>query len=169
MSARAKLIPEIQIVIAVSKEAEKEDFYELAKRLGHHAATVLTKEHRAQMTGLEAIANGTLKRSDVLDYVKKQIGRLTVKEWRQPCSDDQLDPQTGFGERLLHVLERDLATRAGRVCQELGIGEKTEEGRQLRRRVHLLLMRQFIRSMVAHYEFRSTLMASRKELNAFSE
>ncbi|MBE3567000.1 MAG: hypothetical protein IMW90_14870 [Thermogemmatispora sp.] len=168
MSTKAKAIPEIQIVIAVSKEADRPDFYELAERLGYHAAVVLKKDHRSQMTGLEAIVNGTLKRSDVLDYVKKQIGRLTMKEWRLPCSDDQLDPQTGFGERLLRVLEQDLAARADRVCQELGIGEKTEEDRQLRRRVHLSLMRQFIHSMVAYYEFCS-MMKGHKELEAFTE
>ncbi|WP_052887896.1 hypothetical protein [Thermogemmatispora carboxidivorans] len=166
MSTKVKAIPEIQIVIAVSKEADRPDFYELAERLGYHAAVALKKEHRSQMTGLEAIVNGTLKRSDVLDYVKKQIARFDY--WCLPLKDDKADPQTGFGERLLRVLEQDLAARTDKVCQELGIGEKTEEDRQLRRRVHLSLMRQFIRSMVAHYEFRSA-MEGRKELKTFTE
>ncbi|WP_376796461.1 hypothetical protein [Thermogemmatispora sp.] len=161
MSPKAKALSEMQIVIAVSKEAEKEDFYDLAQRLGYHAAVALKKEHRSQMTGLEAIANGTLKRSDVLDYVKKQIAR--IKEWREPSRNDESDSQTGFGERLLRVLEQDLAARAARLCQELGIGEKTEEDRQLRRRLHLLLMRQFIQSMVAQYEFRSAMVGGREE------
>nr|BBH94809.1 hypothetical protein KTA_30080 [Thermogemmatispora argillosa] len=166
MSTKAKAIPESQLVIAVSKEADKPDFYDLAERLGYHAAIALKKEHRSQMTGLEAVANGTLKRSDVLDYVKKQIARFGY--WRLPSHNDEIDPQTGFGERLLLVLEQDLAKRADRVCQELGIGEKTEEDRQLRRHVHLLLMRQFIRSMVAHYEFRS-MVEGHKEVEAFME
>ncbi|MBX5458966.1 MAG: hypothetical protein IRZ31_18890 [Thermogemmatispora sp.] len=164
MSTKAKALSEMQIVLAVSKEVDKEDFYELAERLGYHAAVVLKKVHRSQMTGLEAIVNGTLKRSDVLDYVKKQIGRL--EEWRKPCSGDQLDPQTGFGERLLQALEQNLGDRADRLCRELGIGEKTEESRQLRRRLHLLLMRQFIHSMVAHYEF---MEKETRDLDAFVE
>ncbi|RAQ96013.1 hypothetical protein [Thermogemmatispora tikiterensis] len=166
MSTRANALSETQIALAVSREADKKDFYELAERLGHYAAVVLQKEHRSQMTGLEAVVNGTLKRSDVLDYVKKQIGRLD--EWRKPCSDDQRDPQTGFGERLLQALGGDLGDRAGRLCEELGVDEETEEGRQLRRRLHLLLMRRFIRSMVAHYEWRS-IMEKTRLLDAFVE
>ncbi len=56
--------------------------YEKAIELGDHAAEAFEglnknerRRHRSQMTGLENIAETTLKVSDVLNYIKKQTAR----------------------------------------------------------------------------------------------
>jgi len=135
--------PELKIIREVSDQAE--NFYNEAVKLGDHAATTLRASHRSQMTGLENIAESTFKTSDVLDYVKKQTARFSY--WRQTVPDSQ---EMGFGERLKNILEGDLARRRDTICgdKKLNIQDMQE-----RRRVHLLLMRQFIRQMVVEYEY----------------
>lgn len=56
--------------------------------------------------------------------------------------------------RLKKYLETDLKNRAGEICREqLHRGSDGEEDQRELRRIHLLLMRQFIRQMVIQYEF----------------
>ena len=47
----------------------------------------------------------------------------------------------------------------GIICKKpsLEIGDESEEDQKERRRIHLLLMRQFIRQMVVEYEFEVNL------------
>ncbi len=69
------------IILRVNEQAEQ--FYDKSEELGTLAAQSFLEEHRrerrerhrAQMTGLENIAETTLKATDVLDYIKKQIAR----------------------------------------------------------------------------------------------
>jgi hypothetical protein len=126
---------EMKIIREVNIQAEA--LYEEAKKLGEQAADVLGKDHRAQLTGLENIAESAFKTSDIFDYVKRQTARH--EEWRKG----------GFGKKLIDTLETELASKRKGICGGLKIGEKTDEGR----RIHLLLIRQFIRQMVVHYEF----------------
>ncbi len=161
-------IPEMKIIIEVSNQAE--NFYGDAVKLGDHAGYAFRESrgsstknrHRAQMTGLENVAESTLKISDVLDYIKKQTARS--EQWRKKLLDnnDPNRPQSErqpFGERLRRYLEVDLAARRDGICSDkrLNVGNKTDAERQLRRRIHLLLIRQFIRQMVVQYEYRITL------------
>lgn len=138
---------EMQIVREVSIEAE--DFYEDAVKLGDHAASTLEVRHRSQMTGLENIAESTFKTSDVFDYIKKQTARFS--HWRQPFSEPKNSNQ-GFGERLKAYLEGELVEKLDNVCKRLGIGDSYKD-KQERRHIYLLLIRQFVRSMVVEYEY----------------
>jgi hypothetical protein len=144
---------EMKIIREVSNQAEY--FYADAVKLGDHAALTLKASHRSQMTSLETIAESTLKTTDVFDYVKKQTARFPY--WRQPAED----ANEGFGVRLKKYLEGSLAERRDIICdQRLNIGKQTEDEQQERRRIHLLLMRQFIRQMVTQYEYAVSIDSS---------
>jgi hypothetical protein len=143
---------EMQIIREVNIQAE--NFYEDALQLGQHAAYALKKNHRAQMTGLENIANSALKVSDILDYIKRQTARFP--SWRQSFpqpEDADENAKKAFGERLRHYLESTLIGKRNAICKRLNIADKTDEERDWRRRVYLLLIRQFLRQMVIHYEY----------------
>lgn len=148
---------EMKIIREVSNQAEI--FYEDAVKLGTHAASALKASHRAQMTGLETIAESTLKTSDVFDYVKKQTARFPY--WRQGFPQHE-NPNEGFGERLKNYLEVELPKRRDAICKRLDIGDKTDDHRQLRRRIHLLLIQQFIRHVVVQYEYWVTVGSERR-------
>jgi hypothetical protein len=153
--------PEMKIIREVSIEAE--DFYEQAVSLGDHAAEALKARHRSQMTGLENIAESTFKTSDVFDYIKKQTARFS--HWQKPFSELKNSNQ-GFGERLKNYLENDLAKRCDNVCTRLETGDSSYKEKQERRHIYLLLIRQFIRSMVVEYEYQVNVgpkVNSRKE------
>ncbi len=132
-------IDEMKIIREVNIQAEA--FYEEANALGDHAAEAFGEKHRSQITGLENIAESSFKTSDIFDYIKRQSARH--EHWRK---DD-------FGKKLIEKLEIELAKRQKAICGGLRISEKTDEGRQERRRVHLLLIRQFVRQMAVEYEF----------------
>ncbi len=141
---------EMKIVREVSVQAE--GFYSDAESMGKHAAEALGGKRRAQMTGLENIAEGTLKTSDIFDYIKKQTARF--EEWRRGYTEG--DQSYGpFGLRLKDYLERNIASRRDTICGPniLNFSNQTEEGKRERQRIYLLLIRQFIRQVVAQYEF----------------
>ena len=153
--------PEMKIIREVSIEAE--DFYEQAVKLGDHAAEALKARHRSQMTGLENIAESTFKTSDVFDYIKKQTARFS--HWRQPFSELKNSNQ-GFGERLKAYLENELAERCNKVCTRLPSETSPDKEKQRHRHIYLLLIRQFIRSMIVEYEYQVNVgpkVNSRKE------
>ena len=143
MNRKMKIIREVSTQAVI--------FYNDAVGLGDHAAIALKKAHRSQMTSLENIAESTLKTTDVFDYIKKQIARYEY--WRK-SPREQRDANEGFGERLKNYLETKLPERIITVSNAVGIGNDTEEDKQERREVYLLLMRQFIRQVVVQYEYR---------------
>lgn len=110
-------------------------FYEPAQRLGSQAASNLTDKKRAQISGLESIANSALKTTDVYDYVKVRTARQ--KEWQS------------WGPALLTYLSRDLRTVRDTICRVLGIDNNDAQELE----VHLLLIREFIRQLAAQYEY----------------
>lgn len=140
---------EMKIIREVSIQAE--NFYNDAVKLGDHAAYTLKAAHRSQMTSLEGIAESTFKTSDVFDYIKKQTARFTY--WRQGFPEYK-NPELSFGERLKNYLEDELAKKRDTICgaEKLDIKDIQE-----RRRIHLLLMRQFIRQMVVQYEYQVSI------------
>ena len=148
---------DMQIIREVNDLAE--NFYEDAAQLGNHAAYALKKAHRSQMTGLENIAESAFKTSDVFDYIKRQIARLPY--WRQGFPEYKEHPDEGFGERLKKYLEDELAPKRDALCRRLEIGDKNED-RQARRRIYLLLIRQFIRQVVVHYEYQVSFENGKK-------
>jgi hypothetical protein len=152
--------PEMKIIREVSDQAE--NFYEDAIRLGDHAADALKAQHRSQMTELENIADGALKSSDIFDYIKKQSARFFY--WRQAFAEHG-DAKIGFGERLKTYLEKDMAQKLKTICdpERLNIGNSSDEDKQKRRRIYLMLIRQFIHQMVAEYEYQTSPAAKKRE------
>lgn len=138
---------EIKIIREVNNQAEL--FYEDAVKIGDHAAYALGRSHRSQLTGLENVAESALKITDIFDYIKRQTARYSY--WRTA-----FPPHTNvtFGERLRVYLEDNLAKVRDEACNVLQIGNTSDEEKQLRRRVYLLLVRQFIGQMVIEYEYR---------------
>ena len=148
---------EMKIIYEVSNQAEK--YYQDAIDLGDHAAHVLKAAHRSQMTSLENIAESTFKTSDVFDFIKKQTARFSY--WRQSMPENASTTENKkanqpFGPSLKDFLEQTLKQAADDLCvpAQLNIGNTSDKDLQERRRIHLLLIRQFIRQMVAQYEFR---------------
>jgi DNA mismatch repair ATPase MutS len=144
MNREMKIIREVHI--------QAENFYKDAVKLGDHAAYVLKAQHRSQMTNLENIAESAFKATDILDYIKKQTARFSF--WRQQFPEDK-DGNISFGERLKRYLENNLQTTLENICSpnRLNIGETIDEDKQERRRIYLLLIRQFIRQMTVEYEY----------------
>jgi len=139
---------EIKIIREVNNQAEL--FYEDAVKIGDHAAYALGRSHRSQLTGLENVADSALKITDIFDYIKRQTARYNY--WRK---DFQEQSNVAFGERLRSYLENDLAKVRDTTCDVyLKIGNASDEEKQLRRRVYLLLVLQFIGQMVIEYEYR---------------
>ena len=152
---------DMQIILEVHNQAE--NFYPDAVRLGDHAAYALKARRRSQMTGLENLAESAFKVSDILDYIKRQTARSV--EWQQTLPTDMAEGGAltgndetaglGFGQRLKRYLEVELLRKRDTVCSRLSIEDDNEENRKLRRRVYLLLIRQFLRQVVIEYEFRT--------------
>lgn len=145
----------IKLITRVNKEAGSEDFYEKSQHFGMLAAESFREErgrerqqrHRAQMTGLENIAETTLKVTDVLDYVKKQTARQ--RGWQK-----EIGPaRERFGPSLKEYIESGLKPSVDSVCSDLLINEASEQGKQERQEVYLHLIRQLIRQLVVQYEY----------------
>ena len=116
-------------------------FYQKAKELGQAAANALGGRRRAQMTGLENVANSAMKVSDVWNYVKTRTARSDAnKDWRK----------NNFGKDLLDFLENKLKTDHQRpVCQALNFAEDSLEAQQ----VYLYLIGIFVHQVVVQYEY----------------
>lgn len=155
----------IRIMILVNERAER--FYEQSKGLGSLAAQTFKEEihyrghgglsgnetrilqrHRAQLTGLENIAETTLKVADVLDYIKKQIARPDRKGWREEHQGKR------FGESLKQIIEHDLKRDVDYICAQLHIGHENDQDWRERQHIYLQLIRQLVRQIVVHYEYR---------------
>ncbi|MDP2859267.1 MAG: hypothetical protein Q8P50_15025, partial [Bacillota bacterium] len=129
---------ELQLVRAVALEAD--GFYEKSGEFGAKASGCFPGKQKSQMKNLESIANSSLKVADVLDYVKKQIGKDKPDN---PWREDR------FGESLLTHLETDIRKRVGTLTVNPPVTDRAES-----QRVQLQLIREFVRQMVAQYEFR---------------
>lgn len=127
----------MQILREVALQADTDAFYSKAEELGKKAAEALTDKKRSQITGLESTANSALKVTDVLDFVKIRSARH--EEWRK----------SNWGPELLDYLKGDLRNRRETVCSELALEPQGADGIT----VHLLLIREFVRQLAAHYEY----------------
>lgn len=132
---------QMQIVRAVALAAD--GFYADAKRLGETAVECFEGGRRSQITGLETVAAGAVKISDVLDYIKKQVGKDT-----SPQLDRHTWRKNEFGVRLLEYLEKTLREQVDRLAVTPPLTDAAE-----RQRAHLMLIREFVRQLGAHYEF----------------
>ena len=134
----------MKIIKEVAQVADRDDFCGRAKTLGEIASSAFGEKHRSQMTSLENIANSTLKVTDVLDFIKKQFAKAKPNEgWRK---DD-------FGIKLKKYIEQSLRKRREEICHVLeGVEEESVEGQ----RIYLSLIREFVRQLVVHYEYRTS-------------
>jgi hypothetical protein len=89
----------------------------------------------AQVRGLENVAYTTDKVSDILDLIKRQIGR-----GRWPIE---------LGEDLLNALG-DRRAEAKQIAQRV---DPKGEDDDLPRRTHLLLCREFIKHLATHFVY----------------
>ncbi len=146
----------MKIKIRVAEEAEK--LYGDAQKIGELAAQMLTsggqeERSRSQMTSLRSIAESTLKSSDVLDYIKKQMARQ--RSWR----DTPREGGDSLGEKLKKIIEGKIRTTAQQIAKEMQSGEESDEVRIRRElQVRLLLVRQFVRQVVVQYEYGTIFM-----------
>jgi len=141
------------IILRVNEEAE--GFYATSQELGELAAKTFSQEsdkgherHRSQMTGLENIAETTLKWTDVLDYIKKQMAR--------PRGWAKVHDGKSFGESLKNYIEEELPKNVTRVCNRVHIGNESDDDMRDRQQVYLYLIRQFIRQVVVQYEYKAS-------------
>lgn len=129
----------IQMKILKQVALETDNFRNQAERLGKIASEAF-RNQKNQMKNLENIANTALKASDVLDYIKRQTGRANKNEgWKSQ----------GLGVELINQIEDELAKARDRVDRSLGL---TDEIQKLE--VYLLIIREFIRQVVIHYEYK---------------
>ena len=149
------------IKLRVNEEAL--DFYKTSQDLGELAAKSFfplkendRQKHRSQMTGLENVAETTLKWTDVLDYIKKQMAR--------PRGWTTLYDGKSFGESLKQYIEVEIPKRVECICNDnrLRIGEQSDEEKRIRQYIRLALIRQLIRQVVVHYEYRVNEMEEKR-------
>ena len=131
MNERMKILKEVALCA--------DRFRDETKSLGETAAKAFSEKHKAQLKGLENIANSALKVSDVLDYIKRQTGKSKPNEgWKAER----------FGATLLETIEQNLREDRDRICRTLKIisGETKLE-------VYLTVIREFVKQIVIHYEY----------------
>jgi hypothetical protein len=172
----------LRMTILQKVNAEAEKFYESSKDLGTLVERALRSEeaqkptskerHRAQMTGLENVAESAMKYTDILDYIKKQFARQGIEAWRKDLSAENLN----YGQELRALIEKYLAGQGLRFGQVLIVfiehGLKgredalwktlpltasldAQEQDRYQQYIYLALIRQCIRQLVVQYEYLS--------------
>lgn len=128
---KMKILKEISI--------KTDNFREETKSLGELAVDIFSN-NKAQMKNLENIANSALKISDVLDFIKRQTGRSKANEqWKK----------NNFGNKLLNKIENELKSERDKICQLLTVNDDYQK-----LEIYLQLVREYIRQIVIHYEFK---------------
>lgn len=123
-------------------------FYGEGERFGQWAAKALGGRRRAQLTGLEGVANSTLKVSDVLDYLKKQTARSKAGEaWRHGNPEGK-----ELGPELIDYIRGSLRGRWEGICQSVASDTKQAIAAAEKQKVYLDLIREFLRQVAAQYE-----------------
>jgi hypothetical protein len=127
-----------QVEIAIRKEIslKSDEYFEAAKPLAEIAKQAFGNQNKAQLNNLESIANGAMRVADILDFIKRQTGRS--KQWGY----------IGFGPKLLQRLDESVR-KDGQIILETFAKEKLDIADL--RRIHILLCREFIRHLCAHY------------------
>ena len=123
----------------VARESDK--MADSARDLAGQMAAV-TKLELGQVRNVETLAASTDKVSDILDLLKKLIGRDGRGErWAQ----------NGVGQMLLSKLE-GLRDDAKKIADQLRIYDKVFD-EDLPRRIQLQLCREYLRHVTAHFEY----------------
>jgi len=139
---RQQLLAELRSRVARESDALADSTRQLAGRL---AEIPRDKLDLAAVRNVENLAYSTDKVSDLTDLLKKLIGRDGRGErWARE----------GVGPSLLNALEglRDRATRIADTMQKYQRAYQEYES-DLPRRIHLLLCREYVRHLVANFEY----------------
>jgi uncharacterized protein YaaR (DUF327 family) len=131
MNERMKIQKEVAIIV--------DTFSDNTKAFGKKAKNAFAEKHKSQMRNLENIANSTLKASDVLDYIKRQTGR---------SEKDKMWKKDNFGNELLDKLEKELKKKRDQISDKLSVTKEID-----RLDIYLMLIREFIKQIVVHYEY----------------
>lgn len=129
---------EMKVIKEVSLKSDQ--FYNKAKELGEIAAKAIGSGHKAQMKNLENITLSSLKVSDVLDYIKKQVSRFD--NWNS----------NNFGNRLKETIENSILQDRDEICSNLDIDKSSADAQH----IYLTLIREFISQITVHYEYTLT-------------
>jgi len=125
---------------AISVQTSKEEFYNKAEELGTRAAKIFKEgKGKTQLNSLLNLVNSSLRVTDTINYIKRQIGHRN-----RGFEEDN------FGNDLIDFLYNDLKIIKNSIASELKHLELNDYEVQ---QIHLLLCRQFISSMVIHYNY----------------
>jgi hypothetical protein len=125
--------------------AEKSDAYTSRAKTQAEILVGIRNLDKTQVRGLETVAYTTDKVSDVTNWLKLRVGR-----------DEKRDKwaKEGIGRELLKTLEglRDDAQHtADHIKQAYPL---PDEDTDLERQVHLRLIREYLKHLAAHFEYR---------------
>ncbi|MGB1251993.1 MAG: hypothetical protein ACPG8W_15355 [Candidatus Promineifilaceae bacterium] len=129
----------------IARRADHIRFYETAETFGSLAASSLVNRGRSQMTGLENIANSSLKVTDVFNYIKTRTARSkSGREWQD----------ADLGKKLLAFLQNEglghlRDDHLKPIVKNMQVRENSAEYQQ----IYLHLVRAFIHQLVAQYEW----------------
>ncbi len=127
---------------------QSDTFYDEGAKFGQWAARALGGRRRSQITGLESIANSSLKVSDVLDYLKKQTAKAKAgEEWRH-----NNEARQELGQQLIAFITGKLREKRETVCNSVARSTEQAATEREKQQVHLALIREFIRQVAAQYE-----------------
>ncbi|MCI0401674.1 MAG: hypothetical protein L0Z68_10350 [Gammaproteobacteria bacterium] len=126
MKCRETTLKRLKLQREIAKQSEK--YYQTAEELALQIPAALKT---SQIRNLENVAHTTGKVSDILDLVKKQIGR--DKGW------------SGWGEELLNSLGACRA-EGRRIAERIARDEE-----DLPRQASLMLCRELIKHLAAHF------------------
>ena len=130
-------------VMMLKEVAETADGFEKrTSSLGETAADCFGEKHKSQIRNIENLAYSTNKVTDIKDFIKKQTGKH--KEWSK----------NNFGKDLLEEIT-NLTTGAKKIKEKINLKFVSAEEKDLPsiREIHILLIRDFIKQVSAHYFF----------------
>lgn len=129
--------------------ATSDIYYSEVQSLGSTAWHAFRDRNKSQISNLESIANSATRVADILDYVKRQTGRSRPRQlWRYQ----------NFGENLLERLDKALRKDAQQIYEVVkGAVKDHQMEDDDQRRIHLLLCRELIRHLSAHYLYSTGL------------
>lgn len=131
----------MKIYKEITRHTANEKFYKMTENFGSRAAFIFTGEKgKAQLSNLLNIVNSSLKVTDTIDYIKRQIGH-----------GNRGFEKDNFGNDLIKFLYEDLAVTRNAINKTLVDLNLDEFAQQ---QIHLLICRQFINSMVIHYNYK---------------
>ena len=132
---------EVAVRQLVSRKSD--EYYTDTEGFGRLASTNFGEKSKSQIRNLENVANASMSIADILDFIKRQTGRS--KQWQQE----------DFGRTLLERIREPLLADAEAIVE--GVKATVEQhgfDADDLRRTHILLCREFIRHLSAHYSYK---------------